>query len=420
MLPEIVRNFYTSATKAIEKAETEKGESLGAVIKKKTIEETKATQGRGDLSQNRDEVEKKGTQQTLGKANETQIKFIEGRGNQDFQLSKEHAQLKLEENRLNRIISKSKLGKGELSLNIENNLYQASKKNQKMTFSGFQELTTLLAKEALEKANKANEIHYDYESWESELKNNISKSIEKISQNISEDKKKELVQQIVIDEAQSLQEKYWTLYYASGTMTPNSVKTHAILDPLFTEFPMKRDDETNPMVEDIIKWIGFGGSLGLNTGVDMWGNSVSDINKAGIQVLNSEKNLVNKVDDVAKQVENVVEGGTASGAGANRAAKFAENWQHSSLDDAIEKFAPNANPVTTSSGKTLFKNEETGIQVVFDKSGNYFRIEDTTLSGKRRYLDLDGNNVSNKIVDGKQMGRTKDEYEAITHFLNTK
>ena len=119
LLPEIVRTFYTSATKAIEKAETEKGESLGAVIKKKTIEETKATQGRGDLSQNRDEVEKKGTQQTLGKANQTQIKFIEGRGNQDFKLSKEHAQLKLEENRLNRIISKSKLGKGELSLNIE-------------------------------------------------------------------------------------------------------------------------------------------------------------------------------------------------------------------------------------------------------------------------------------------------------------
>ncbi len=116
----------------------------------------------------------------------------------------------------------------------------------------------------------------------------------------------------------------------------------------------------------------------------------------------------------------VIKGGSGSLAGANRAGKFAENWQQASLDDAVEKFAQNAKPVTTSSGKTLLKNEDTGIQVVYDKSGNYFRIEDTTLTGKRRYLDLDGNNVSNKIVDGKQIGRTKDEYEAITHFLDMK
>ena len=135
------------------------------------------------------------------------------------------------------------------------------------------------------------------------------------------------------------------------------------------------------------------------------------------QQAKQEQAATNNTKPAAGQVS---EGGTASGAGANRAAKFAENWQQSSLDDAIEKFAPNAKPVTTSSGKTLFKNEGTGIQVVYDKSGNYFRIEDTTLAGKRRYLDLNGNNVSNKIVDGKQMGRTKDEYEAITHFLNTK
>ena len=81
---------------------------------------------------------------------------------------------------------------------------------------------------------------------------------------------------------------------------------------------------------------------------------------------------------------------------------------------------PNSTPVTTNTGKLIYTNEKTGIQVVYDKSGDYFRIEDTNIAGKRRYLNLDGNNMSNKVVDGKQMGRSKDEYETITHFKNRK
>ena len=59
------------------------------------------------------------------------------------------------------------------------------------------------------------------------------------------------------------------------------------------------------------------------------------------------------------------------------------------------------------------------MQIVYDTKGNYFRIEDLRLKGKRRYLDIDGNSASNKIENGKQKGRSKEEYEALTHFKNS-
>lgn len=83
-----------------------------------------------------------------------------------------------------------------------------------------------------------------------------------------------------------------------------------------------------------------------------------------------------------------------------------------------KKFAPGSTPTSTSSGKLIYTNNKTGIQVVYDKAGNYFRIEDTNILGKRRYLDLDGNSMTNKIVNGKQMGRPKGEYQQLTHFNN--
>ena len=49
--------------------------------------------------------------------------------------------------------------------------------------------------------------------------------------------------------------------------------------------------------------------------------------------------------------------------------------------------------------------------------GNYFRIEDTNISGKNKYLDLEGNIPNNKTLEnGKQKGRTNDKYQKITHF----
>ena len=110
--------------------------------------------------------------------------------------------------------------------------------------------------------------------------------------------------------------------------------------------------------------------------------------------------------------------GEAVAGGAKRAKQFANEWGNGSLDDAIKKFAPGSTPTSTSTGKLIYSNNKTGIQVVYDKAGNYFRIEDTNILGKRRYLDLHGNSMTNKIVNGKQMGIPKGEYQQLTHFNN--
>ncbi|ACU61601.1 hypothetical protein Cpin_4142 [Chitinophaga pinensis DSM 2588] len=105
--------------------------------------------------------------------------------------------------------------------------------------------------------------------------------------------------------------------------------------------------------------------------------------------------------------------------GAGRAAEYGGGWESASLKEAIEKFAPGAEGVASETGgKTLFVNKETGVQIVYDKGGNYFRIQDTKIKGQRVYLDWNGTLPNNKIVNGKQMGRSKGEYNQATHFRN--
>ena len=102
-----------------------------------------------------------------------------------------------------------------------------------------------------------------------------------------------------------------------------------------------------------------------------------------------------------------------------RRAKYGSNWQEGSLQEAIDKFAPRAKGVPNDSGKIIYRNHKTGIQVVYDKKGDYFRIENTNHVGKRRYLDLEGNTPNNKTIKGKISGRNKQEYKQVTHFKNT-
>ncbi|MDN4015118.1 RHS repeat-associated core domain-containing protein, partial [Chryseobacterium gambrini] len=106
------------------------------------------------------------------------------------------------------------------------------------------------------------------------------------------------------------------------------------------------------------------------------------------------------------------------GGGAERAAQYSSQWESASLSETIQKIAPESQGVTTTTGKTIYNNSETGLQVVYDNAGNYFRIEDTNLSGRRVYLDLDGNVPNNKTVNGKQLGRSQGEYNQVTHFNN--
>ncbi|MDY0972291.1 VENN motif pre-toxin domain-containing protein, partial [Siccibacter turicensis] len=104
--------------------------------------------------------------------------------------------------------------------------------------------------------------------------------------------------------------------------------------------------------------------------------------------------------------------------GAARAQMYAKNWPSGNLDKAIEKFAgSNPTVTTTEKGKRIYTNPKTGVQVVEDTNGSYFRIYDPSISGKRSYLSLDGSVPNNKTLDnGKQAGRTQSEYNEVTHF----
>lgn len=105
--------------------------------------------------------------------------------------------------------------------------------------------------------------------------------------------------------------------------------------------------------------------------------------------------------------------------GAGRAAKYSSNWTEASLKGAIEQFAPGAEAALSKNGqKTIYLNNESGVQIVYDNSGNYFRIENTRISGDRKYLDFDGKVPNNKIINGKQKGRNQGEYNIVTHFKN--
>lgn len=109
--------------------------------------------------------------------------------------------------------------------------------------------------------------------------------------------------------------------------------------------------------------------------------------------------------------------GVATRGGAARAALYAQNWAKASLQQAIDKFAPGSSGVAQGQ-KLVFTNQTTGLQVVYDPAGKYFRIENPSLA-HRRYLDMSGQVPNNKIVNGKQMGRSQAEYNQATHFSNT-
>ncbi len=105
--------------------------------------------------------------------------------------------------------------------------------------------------------------------------------------------------------------------------------------------------------------------------------------------------------------------------------KFRNLWQEADLKTAIQRFAgSDAKPIPSASGKINYKNPQTGIQIVQDPVGKYFRIEDTKIPIKKdgtlpyqRYFDLNGQIPKNKMLpNGKETGRLRHEYEEVTHF----
>src|SRR5690606_16449097 len=78
--------------------------------------------------------------------------------------------------------------------------------------------------------------------------------------------------------------------------------------------------------------------------------------------------------------------------GAIRARMFNKSWKCASLKKVIDKFAPGSKAKLSENGKKIiYENGVSSKRVVYDKDGNYFRIEDTSAQGKRVYVDMNGN-----------------------------
>lgn len=138
------------------------------------------------------------------------------------------------------------------------------------------------------------------------------------------------------------------------------------------------------------------------------------------------KGTENKTEDVISDLwkpqpnKGVSTAGNASKSGAQRAARNSGNWKDVSLNATVKRIAGD-NPIidNTPTGKTIFRNPSTGVEVVYDTAGNYFRV-----SKGKHYFDEFGKPIPDNVPLTKfnkttQTGVPRDVREALTHFNNS-
>lgn len=102
--------------------------------------------------------------------------------------------------------------------------------------------------------------------------------------------------------------------------------------------------------------------------------------------------------------------------GYARKAEYGKDWEETDINDVVSVIAPGAKPVIVG-GKIIYYSSDGTKAVVADVSG-YLRVQDLTKKTKKRqYLDKFGNNVHNVTVDGKILGRRKDDFQKVTHYI---
>lgn len=127
----------------------------------------------------------------------------------------------------------------------------------------------------------------------------------------------------------------------------------------------------------------------------------------------------------SKMLEDQQENGPVGGPkdSAGRLDQYGHLWQKESFSEILDRFAEGSDPVPgRGAGKLVYTSGDGRYNVVYDTVTNYFRIVDSSLPGnntRRKYVGLNGENMNNIEINGKIRGRTKAEYEAATHFLNS-
>ena len=60
--------------------------------------------------------------------------------------------------------------------------------------------------------------------------------------------------------------------------------------------------------------------------------------------------------------------------------KYKELWEKVNIDEVVEKFAPNSEPVVNDSGKIIFRTPGSNIQVVCEATIGSLRIQDLDIT----------------------------------------
>ena len=107
--------------------------------------------------------------------------------------------------------------------------------------------------------------------------------------------------------------------------------------------------------------------------------------------------------------------------GDYRATMYRENWQKASLKEARKRFTPGGTKEKSPGGrKTYYISKDGKTRIEYDRSGKYFRIRDISQeAGKKSCLRLDGTSAIEIVENGIKRPTTDEEYEMMTHFLNT-
>lgn len=99
----------------------------------------------------------------------------------------------------------------------------------------------------------------------------------------------------------------------------------------------------------------------------------------------------------------------------NRRKRFGDNWESVDINEVVAEIAPNGK-IGIRDGKIFFTNKEETMRVVADVSG-YLRVERLPETTNGSYLDRHGKDVHNYTDErGKQHGRTKSDFNRVTHY----
>ena len=80
------------------------------------------------------------------------------------------------------------------------------------------------------------------------------------------------------------------------------------------------------------------------------------------------------------------------------------SWQKVNLNDVVNRFTPGATPYNDG-GKFIYSNDR--YRIVADIYGVYLRLEDRTLSGRSRYITIEGKSY---------YSLPKSSRERLTHY----